>query len=69
MKTYAYWNDHRSGTRPTFIEKPEAVDVAVIGAGFTGLSTALGLVRAGRSVAVMDAGEPGSGCSSLQPGL
>jgi len=69
MKTYAYWNDHRSGIRPTSVEKPEAVDVAVIGAGFTGLSTALGLTRAGRSVAVIDAGEPGSGCSSRNGGM
>lgn len=34
-----------------------AVDVAVIGAGFTGLSAALELARSGASVAVLEAGE------------
>jgi glycine/D-amino acid oxidase-like deaminating enzyme len=44
------------------------VDVAVIGAGFTGLSTALHLARAGRSVAVLDAYEPGWGASGRNGG-
>jgi glycine/D-amino acid oxidase-like deaminating enzyme len=39
------------------------VDVAIVGAGFTGLSTALNLARKGVSVAVLEAGEVGSGGS------
>ncbi len=44
------------------------VDVAVIGAGYTGLSAALHLGREGMSVAVLDAEEPGFGCSGRNGG-
>jgi glycine/D-amino acid oxidase-like deaminating enzyme len=43
-------------------------DVCVIGAGFTGLSTALHLLRAGRSVMVVEAAEPGWGASGRNNG-
>jgi glycine/D-amino acid oxidase-like deaminating enzyme len=46
----------------------EAVDVAVVGAGFTGLSTALHLRRAGADVAVVEAAEPGWGASGRNNG-
>ena len=45
-----------------------AADVVVVGAGYTGLSTALHLAAAGRRVAVLDAGEPGWGCSGRNGG-
>ena len=45
-----------------------AADVVVVGAGYTGLSTALHLARAGRRVVVLDAGEPGWGCSGRNGG-
>ena len=48
---------------------PRAVDVAVVGAGFTGLSAALELARAGRSVLVLDAGAPGEGASTRNGGM
>ena len=48
---------------------PDRVDVAVIGAGFTGLSVALHLARAGRNVAVLDAGRIGAGASSRNGGM
>ena len=47
---------------------PPAVDVAIVGAGHTGLNAALVLVRAGRSVAVFDAGNLGQGASSRNAG-
>lgn len=47
---------------------PKSVDVAIIGAGITGLTTALHLVEAGRSVAVLDASEPGHGASTRNAG-
>jgi glycine/D-amino acid oxidase-like deaminating enzyme len=46
-----------------------AVDVAVIGAGFTGLSAALHLTEAGTKVAVVDAVEIGFGGSGRNVGL
>ncbi|MGE0149200.1 MAG: NAD(P)/FAD-dependent oxidoreductase, partial [Parvibaculaceae bacterium] len=46
----------------------ERCDVAVVGAGFTGLSAALHLARRGRSVVVLDAAEPGWGASGRNGG-
>ena len=48
---------------------PESVDAAVVGGGYSGLSAALTLARAGRSVVVLDARAPGFGCSSRNGGL
>jgi glycine/D-amino acid oxidase-like deaminating enzyme len=57
MKLDSYWTD----TAPAFAaqprELPAQVDVAVVGAGFTGLSAALALARRGASVVVLEAGE------------
>jgi sarcosine oxidase len=44
------------------------VDVAVVGAGYTGLVTALHLARQGVRVCVLDAGEPGWGASGRNGG-
>ena len=48
---------------------PATADVAIVGTGFTGLSAALTAARAGRSVAVLEAGEPGSGASTRNGGM
>lgn len=45
------------------------VSVAIVGAGYAGLSAALTLARAGRSVAVFDAMNPGEGASSRNGGI
>ena len=47
---------------------PAACDVAIIGAGYTGLRAALTLLRAGRSVAVFDKEDPGFGASRRNAG-
>lgn len=50
-------------------EVPSTADVAIIGAGYTGLSAALTLARGGRNVVVFDAGDPGQGASSRNGGM
>lgn len=63
-----WWEDAppRSVSAPSL---PAKVDVAIVGAGFAGLSAALVLARAGRSVAVFDAMNPGEGASSRNGGI
>jgi len=64
------WWDETCDARewPVFGTGP-AVDVAIIGAGFTGLSAALHLAEAGVSVAVLDAETPGWGASGRNGGF
>ena len=50
------------------VEGSLAADVVVIGAGFTGLATALNLRKAGEDVAVIEAMEPGWGASGSNNG-
>ena len=47
---------------------PASADVAVVGAGYTGLCAALTLARAGREVVVIDAQAPGYGASTRNGG-
>ncbi|MEM9144848.1 MAG: FAD-binding oxidoreductase [Pseudomonadota bacterium] len=47
---------------------PERADVVVIGSGYTGLNAALETVRGGRSTVVLEAGDPGWGCSTRNGG-
>jgi len=68
FKAEPYWWE--AAPRPALpeIALPQAVDVAVIGSGYTGLNAALVLARAGRSVLVFDAEDAGWGCSSRNGG-
>lgn len=69
LKTTPYWwEDAPVQPLPeTLLEKQ--VDVAIVGAGYAGLSAALSLARAGRSVAVFDRQHPGEGASSRNGGI
>jgi glycine/D-amino acid oxidase-like deaminating enzyme len=69
MKDTPYWWEHAQPGAPAEAAIPARADVAVIGAGYTGLSAALTLARAGRSVVVFDAGLPGIGASSRNGGM
>ncbi|NKB19814.1 MAG: FAD-dependent oxidoreductase [Alphaproteobacteria bacterium] len=62
-----WWSDAKPSPRPPFT-LPKAVDVAIVGAGYTGLSAALVLARSGRSVLVLDAEDPGWGASTRNGG-
>lgn len=50
------------------LEGDATADVAVVGAGFTGLSSAVHVAETGASVVVLDAGEPGWGGSGRTGG-
>ena len=64
-----YWRDGREAYVPRAHPRPETVDVAVVGSGFTGLRLALELARGGRSVAVLEAEDIGHGASSRNGGM
>ena len=62
-----------SATAPSVVQTPALgesvkVDVAIVGAGYTGLSTALHLAERGVSVCVLEANEPGWGASGRTGG-
>ncbi len=68
MKLESYWTDTApsfEGGASTFAPR---YDVAVVGAGFTGLSAARCLAKAGKRVAVLEAGNVGSGASARNGG-
>ena len=68
FKQQPYWWD--AAPRPKLPERelPKQVDVAIVGSGHTGLVAALTLARAGRHVAVFEAGDAGQGASSRNAG-
>jgi glycine/D-amino acid oxidase-like deaminating enzyme len=82
LKAYPYWWDTAPGAWISGVETPEKTepgvgttapiggrfDVAVVGAGYTGLSAARQLARSGAAVVVFEKGRAGSGASSRNAG-
>jgi glycine/D-amino acid oxidase-like deaminating enzyme len=76
-RNHPYWWDSGPDDQPINLERlatpaneiPLQADCVVVGAGYTGLSAALTLARAGRSVTVLDESQPGYGCSGRNGGL
>lgn len=69
MKELSYWREtfpFELAAEPTM---PTHCDVAIIGAGLTGLSTALHLARGGVSVVVLEEEKIGSGASTRNAGM
>ena len=69
MKTTPYWWEQAPRPETQTVELPSSIDVAVIGAGFTGLCAALTLARGGASVVVFEAEVLGSGASTRNGGM
>lgn len=70
MKSVPYWID----TAPAFPDRstsplPESVDVAIVGGGITGLSSAVHLARKGGRVALLEQSTLGSGASMRNGGM
>ena len=64
----AVWN--KGGEKDIYAPLVEdlTVDVAIVGAGITGLSTAYGLVKAGKTVAILEQGQVGMGTTGFSTG-
>ena len=69
IKEKTFWLDTVEIPAPARQEFPDCVDVAVIGAGFTGLSAARTLARSGARVAVFESQTVGWGASSRNGGM
>ncbi|MEM7408021.1 MAG: FAD-binding oxidoreductase [Pseudomonadota bacterium] len=64
-----YWWDQSRPPSLSIRAVPTECDVAVIGAGYTGLSAALVLARAGRSVQIFERERPGDGAATRNAGI
>lgn len=60
--------EHDARSRREALDGGKDVDVAIVGAGFTGLSTALSLAESGLSVAVLESNHVGFGASGRNAG-
>jgi len=69
MKDTPFWHEAAPPEPPSGTLAPSQTDVAIVGAGFSGLSAALALAEAGRDGAVFDAGPPGAGASTRNGGM
>jgi glycine/D-amino acid oxidase-like deaminating enzyme len=63
-----WWEEAPPSSLPQTAVAPSC-DVAIVGAGYTGLSAAITLARAGRSVQVFDKQRPGEGASTRNGGI
>jgi len=67
-KETSYWLEGLSPVTEVVETPPRNVDVAIVGSGYTGLNAALKTSRGGRSTLVLEAGNPGFGCSTKNGG-
>ncbi|MEM8686962.1 MAG: FAD-dependent oxidoreductase [Pseudomonadota bacterium] len=69
FKERPYWWEAYAPEAPELADVPATSEVAVIGAGYAGLATALELAKLGLEATVVDAAEPGYGASTRSGGL
>jgi glycine/D-amino acid oxidase-like deaminating enzyme len=68
FKTTPFWWEAAPRPEPEEKPLPRRVDAAIVGSGYTGLSAALTLARAGRSVVLLEREALGFGASSRNAG-
>ena len=68
FKEAPYWWEAAPPSNEGSVPLPQRTDVAIIGAGFAGLSVALELARSGTDVTVVEKGALGSGASTRNGG-
>ena len=64
----SYWLDGLGDAPHTDEPLPGEADVVIIGSGYTGLNAAIECARGGKSTLVLEAGDPGHGCSTRNGG-
>ncbi len=69
LKLTPYWWEAAPPPENALVQLPGTAGVGIVGAGFTGITAALILARAGRSVVVFDALRAGEGASSRNGGI
>lgn len=69
MKHYPYWWEAAAPLSVAHQDVESDCDVAIVGAGYTGLTAALTLATAGKSVQVFDKDKAGAGASSRNGGI
>jgi len=65
---HSYWLDGLGPAPAISVDLPAEADVVIIGSGYTGLNAAIECARGGKSVLVLDSGDPGHGCSTRNGG-
>lgn len=68
MNNHSIWQISTTPVQYSRLEEDIEVDVLVIGAGITGMTAALTLLQAGKSVALIDAGQVGGVTTGLSTG-
>jgi glycine/D-amino acid oxidase-like deaminating enzyme len=69
FKAEPYWWEAVPRGTANLRPLPAAADVAIVGSGYAGLSAAIALARAGRSVVVIEAQSAGHGASTRSVGM
>jgi len=69
VKQIPFWIDDYPRPEGLTTDLPEETDYLIVGTGLTGMSAGLRLAEAGRTVALIDAGEIAGGASSMNGGM